>query len=79
MMHRNLDRRVELLVRVTDPAQRAELRQLIDLAMDPSDRVVVAGRRRHLDPASPRRSPAQPLTDIQDLLIRTRRGRRPDG
>ena len=55
LMHRNLDRRVELLVRVTDPAQRAELRQLYRLAMDPSTRVLVAGRRRHLDPASPGR------------------------
>src|SRR6185437_9189186 len=35
LMHRNLDRRVELLVRVTDPAQKEELRNLIDLAMDP--------------------------------------------
>ena len=34
LMHRNLDRRVELLVRVTDPAQRAELSGFIDLAMD---------------------------------------------
>ena len=34
LMHRNLDRRVEVLVRVTDPGQRAELRGLIDLAMD---------------------------------------------
>src|SRR5207237_8221385 len=34
LMHRNLDRRVEALVRVKDPAQQAELRALIDLAMD---------------------------------------------
>ena len=33
-MHRNLDRRVEALVRVTDPAQQADLSDLIDLAMD---------------------------------------------
>src|SRR5271165_369502 len=34
LMHRNLDRRVELLVRVTDPAQQADLSSLLDLAMD---------------------------------------------
>ena len=60
-MHRNLDRRVELLVRVTDPAHRAELRGLIDLAMDDGTSLLVAGLRRHLDPASPGRvrCPAQ--------------------
>jgi polyphosphate kinase len=34
MMHRNLDRRVEALVRLTDPAHIAELDALIDRAMD---------------------------------------------
>ncbi len=34
MMHRNLDRRVEALVRIEDPAHVAELRGLIDIAMD---------------------------------------------
>ena len=77
MMHRNLDRRVELLVRVTDAAQRDELRQLIDLAMDPkiaSWWLSADGTwtRHHLDESG------QPLTDIQEVLIRTRRGR-PDG
>jgi polyphosphate kinase len=37
MMHRNLDRRVEALVRVDDPAHRARLRSLLDLAVsDPT-------------------------------------------
>jgi len=35
MMHRNLDRRVEALVRVTDPAHIAELLGFFDLAMSP--------------------------------------------
>ena len=74
MMHRNLDRRVELLVRVTDAAQRDELRQLIDLAMDPkiaSWWLSADGTwtRHHLDESG------EPLTDIQEVLIRTRRGR----
>ena len=34
MMHRNLDRRVECLVRVVDPAHSTRLRELIDLGMD---------------------------------------------
>ncbi|WP_022900772.1 RNA degradosome polyphosphate kinase [Humibacter albus] len=34
MMHRNLDRRVEALVRLTDPAHIAELDDLFDRAMD---------------------------------------------
>ena len=32
MMHRNLDRRVETLVRVDDEANRARLRSILDLA-----------------------------------------------
>ncbi len=77
LMHRNLDRRVELLVRVTDEAQQSELRQLIDLAMDPqiaSWWLSADGTwtRHHLD------SSGAPLTDIQELLIKTRRGRSPD-
>jgi polyphosphate kinase len=77
LMHRNLDRRVELLVRVTDEAQRTELRQLIDLAMDPqiaSWWLSADGTwtRHHLDASG------APLTDIQELLIKTRRGRGAD-
>jgi polyphosphate kinase len=72
LMHRNLDRRVELLVRVTDQGQRAELRRLIGLAVDPliaSWWLAADGTwsRHYLDDAG------NPLTDIQDLLIRQRR------
>ncbi len=35
MMHRNLDRRVEALVRLTDPDHVAEIGELFDEAMDP--------------------------------------------
>src|SRR5207247_6494385 len=34
LMHRNLNRRVEALVRVTDPAQQLTLRHLLALALD---------------------------------------------
>jgi polyphosphate kinase len=78
LMHRNLDRRVELLIRVTDPAQRAELRGLFNRAMDPSTASWwLAGdgtyARHHLD------SGGQPLNDLQDMLIRARLGRAADG
>jgi polyphosphate kinase len=77
MMHRNLDRRVETLVRVTDHQQQAQLRQLVNLAMSPrtaswwldGDGTWI---RHHLDSAG------APLTDIQDLLIRSRRSRSAD-
>jgi polyphosphate kinase len=78
MMHRNLDRRVELLVRVTDLAQRAELRQLIDTAMDPQISSWWLGpdgtwTRHYLD------ADGRPLTDIQDVLVKARRVRGSDG
>jgi polyphosphate kinase len=74
LMHRNLDRRVELLVRVTDPGHAAELRGLIDKAMDAgtaswwldSDGTWT---RHHLGASG------APLTDLQDYLIRSRPGR----
>jgi polyphosphate kinase len=78
LMHRNLDRRVELLIRVTDPGQRAELRGLINLAMDPGTASWwLAGdgtyTRHHLD------AEGQPLNDLQDMLTRSRQGRAADG
>ncbi len=77
MMHRNLDRRVETLVRVTDHQQQAQLRQLINLAMSPRTASWWLAEdgiwtRYHLD------SDGAPLTDIQDLLIRSRRSRSAD-
>jgi polyphosphate kinase len=38
MMHRNLDRRVEVLVRVADPKLRAQLDGILDSALDPATR-----------------------------------------
>ena len=78
MMHRNLDRRVEALVRVADPAQQAELRGLIDLAMDEGTASWwLAGdgtwTRHHLDPDG------KPLLDLQQHLIAGRRTRPADG
>lgn len=36
MMHRNLDRRVEVLVRLPTEQSRAEVERLLDLAFDPA-------------------------------------------
>jgi polyphosphate kinase len=71
LMHRNLDRRVEALVRVTDPAQRAELTGLIDLAMDDGTASWWLGpdgiwTRHHLDASG------APLRDLQQYLIQVR-------
>ena len=73
-MHRNLDRRVESLVRVSDPAQKAHLRDLIDLAMDEGTAswwLAADGTwtRHHLD------ADGNPLRDLQRHLITSLRGR----
>jgi len=78
LMHRNLDRRVELLVSVTDPAEQAELRGLLDMAMhDTTSSWWLAPdgtwTRHHLDASG------APLLDIQEYLIRSRQGRAADG
>jgi len=68
MMHRNLDRRVEALVRLSDPAHIAELHDLFDRAMDErtsswwltSDG---SWARHSLD------ANGQPLDDLQNRLM----------
>jgi polyphosphate kinase len=74
LMHRNLDRRVEMLVRVTDPGHKTELRNLIDLAMDPGVASWWLGpdgtwTRHHRDETG------APLIDLQQYLIRHRQSR----
>ena len=68
LMHRNLDRRVEVLVQVTDPVAREHLRETLDLAF--SDDVVAW----ELQPDEVwRRNPGQPgrpLRDYQEVLMR---------
>jgi polyphosphate kinase len=78
LMHRNLDRRVEALVRVKDPVQKADLRSLIDLAMDETTASWwLAGdgtwTRHHRD------SSGQPLRDLQQFLLAGQRSRPIDG
>jgi len=78
MMHRNLDRRVEALVRVTDPAHLKELSTFFDLAMDAGTTSWHLGAggvwERHAVDAE-----GKPLIDLQDktmgLIQRRRRAR----
>jgi polyphosphate kinase len=68
LMHRNLDRRVEAMVQVTDPVARAELDQVMTLAMsDDVESFELAG-----DGTWIRRSatPDRPLVHLQDALLR---------
>jgi len=68
MMHRNLDRRVEALVRITDPVHVAEIGALLELgASSSSSRWELSGDgrwTRHHHGAD-----GEPLTDIQSELI----------
>ncbi|HZU93315.1 MAG TPA: RNA degradosome polyphosphate kinase [Microbacterium sp.] len=78
MMHRNLDRRVEALVRVTDPSHLQELLSFFDLAMDPGTSSWHLGAEgvwyRHAEDAE-----GNPVVDLQDktmgLIQRRRRAR----
>ncbi|WP_341944861.1 RNA degradosome polyphosphate kinase [Microbacterium sp. LWH11-1.2] len=78
MMHRNLDRRVEALVRVSDPAHLKELLSFFDLAMDAGTTSWHLGAEgvwtRHAEDAD-----GKPLVDLQDktmgLIQRRRRAR----
>ncbi len=75
MMHRNLDRRIEALVRVADPSHRAELSGLIDLGVSDETESWHLGPdgawTRHSNDAEGRR-----LRHVQDLLIDSRQRRR---
>ncbi|WP_369931453.1 RNA degradosome polyphosphate kinase [Plantactinospora sp. BC1] len=67
LMHRNLDRRVEALVQVTDPAARAALDELLTAAMSPEvEAFDLAG-----DGCWTRRkgSPEAPLVNLQEALL----------
>ncbi len=67
MMHRNLDRRVEALVRLGDPQHVAELQALLDLAMDDgtaSWHLAASGAwTRHYRDAD-----GEPLVDLQTAV-----------
>ncbi|OEV05011.1 RNA degradosome polyphosphate kinase [Streptomyces oceani] len=75
MMHRNLDRRIEALVRVADPAHRASLTRLLERGT--SDTTA----SWHLDSEGDwtrvaHDAEGRPLRNIQEMLIDARRRRR---
>jgi len=70
MMHRNLDRRVEVLVRVQDPAAQAQLAAALDLAMSPRVRAFELDERGCWN-RPPRGAPGQDgAADMQATLLR---------
>ncbi|MFG2082607.1 RNA degradosome polyphosphate kinase [Micromonospora tulbaghiae] len=73
LMHRNLDRRVEALVQVSDPVARAELDHVLTAAFDPD----VDAFELAADGTWHRRTGDGdvPLTHLQDLLLRRVGGR----
>ncbi|WP_116946869.1 RNA degradosome polyphosphate kinase [Jiangella endophytica] len=75
LMHRNLDRRVEALVRLSRPEHRQEVEGLFDLAFDPgtaSWHLSPEGtwERVHTGPDG------EPLSDMQQVLIERKQRRR---
>ncbi|GAA2015313.1 RNA degradosome polyphosphate kinase [Brevibacterium samyangense] len=76
LMHRNLDRRVEALVRITDPSHIAEVDSLFDLAFDPGTSAFALGGNG-IWTRSTRDAEGQPLLDYQTELVRrhARKGR----
>ncbi|WP_326689506.1 MULTISPECIES: RNA degradosome polyphosphate kinase [unclassified Streptomyces] len=79
MMHRNLDRRIEALVRVTDPAHRASLNRMLETGMSETT------ASWHLGPdgdwtrhayAVEGEAAGQRLPNVQEMLIEGRRRRR---
>jgi polyphosphate kinase len=75
MMHRNLDRRIEALVRVADPHQRATLDRLLRMGMSDTTSSWHLGAdgnwTRHAADGD-----GQPLRHVQEMLIDARRRRR---
>jgi polyphosphate kinase len=75
MMHRNLDRRIEAIVRVTDPAHRAVLNHLLEIGVSDETSSWCLGPdgnwTRHSTDGEGR-----PLRHVQEMLIDARRRRR---
>ena len=73
LMHRNLDRRVEALVQVTDPTAQAELRRVFEASMNDT----TAGFDLASDGSWHRRAAKGevPLVDVQEVLLRRTLGR----
>ncbi len=78
MMHRNLDRRIEALIRLVEPAHLAEIDELFETSM--SDRTA----SWHLQPGGDwqrvhRDEHGRPLADLQNVVMNAIAGRRRGG
>nr|WP_310965105.1 RNA degradosome polyphosphate kinase [Nocardioides marmorisolisilvae] len=75
LMHRNLDRRVEVLVRLPTEETVAQVGRMLDLAFDPGTaawQLSADGEWIRSDPTAP----DEPLRDLQETLINLHRRRR---
>jgi polyphosphate kinase len=69
MMHRNLDRRVEVLLRVADPALAGQLGALFDSALDPATRCWTLQTDGTWEPSPPPGSDLEKVRDHQAELM----------
>jgi polyphosphate kinase len=67
-MHRNLDRRVESLVRIERPAHKSALQEIIDLSM--SDETASWHQENTSWKRITTNSSDEPLQDLQSLYIK---------
>src|SRR6201996_8397939 len=74
MMHRNLDRRVELAVQVVDAGHQRGLRRFLDIGMDDGTSSWWLNGDGHWTRHS-RDDSGNPLRDVQETLVRERRVR----
>ncbi len=74
MMHRNLDRRVEVLLRVA-PRLSARLGEIFDSALDPATRCWTLHANGAWEPSPPPDSDVSPVRDHQAELMRRTAGR----
>jgi polyphosphate kinase len=77
MMHRNLDRRVELVVQVVDPVHQRRLRRFLDMGMDDGTSSWWLSPDGYWVRHS-RDEAGNPLRDVQETLVRERRVRSAD-
>jgi polyphosphate kinase len=77
MMHRNLDRRVELLVRVADLGHQRGVRRFLDIGMDDGTSSWWLNADGYWTRHS-RDEAGNPLRDVQETLVRERRVRSGD-
>ncbi|SDH07428.1 polyphosphate kinase [Pseudonocardia oroxyli] len=68
MMHRNLDRRVEVLLRVADPRLAGQLKDIMDSALDPTTRCWVLTDDRW-EPSPPTGTDLEKVRDHQAELM----------